>query len=187
MYNKKNSVNNSMTYQRPYRVGRNKKTGPQLFACKSPDELQTEIDNGGIVLPSHHTVAGAKMWWAHQVETTMRAQFGKTPPDSNVKDVIEKAVTGRSLGFRGGFISLNALRTILGEIPAGPYIARQLALNGYFHTVRCNTSPAELRRFPEAPQKSRIYHDGTVSGSPARIMALYDAAQRADMPLQPRQ
>jgi len=158
-----------------------------LFGGISPDELQTEIDNGGIVLPSHHIVAGAKMWWAHQVETTMRAQFGKTPPDSNVKDVIEKAVTGRSLGFRGGFISLNALRTILGEIPAGPYIARQLALNGYFHTVRCNTSPAELRRFPEAPQKSRIYHDGTASGSPATIMALYDAAQRVDMPLQSRQ
>ena len=158
-----------------------------LFGGISPDELQTEINNGGIVLPSHHIVAGAKMWWAHQVETTMRAQFGKTPPDSNVKDVIEKAVTGRSLGFRGGFISLNALRTILGEIPAGPYIARQLALNGYIYIIRCNTSPAEAMRFPAAHKKTRLYHNGHVSGSPARIMALYDVAQRVDMPLHSRQ
>ena len=158
-----------------------------LFGGISPEELQTELDNGGVVLPNPHIVAGAKMWWAHQVETTMCAQFGKTLPDSNVKDVIEKAVTDEAAGFRGGFVSLNALRILLGEIPAGPYIARQLALNGYTYSVRCNTSPAEAMRFSDAGVKTRIYHDGTVSGSPARIMALYDAAQRVDMPLQSRQ
>jgi hypothetical protein len=117
----------------------------------------------------------------------MCAQFGKTLPDSNVKDVIEKAVTDEAAGFRGGFVSLNALRILLGEIPAGPYIARQLALNGYFHSVRCNTSPSEANRFPKAPIKTRLYHDGRASGSPAGIMALYDAAQCADMPCTPRQ
>jgi len=158
-----------------------------LFGGISPDELQTELGNGGIILPKPHIVAGAKMWWAHQVETSMRLQFGKTPIDSNVKDLIEKSVTDRAVGFRGGFVSLNALRSSLGVIPSGPYIAGQLALNGYFHSVRCNTSATEMRRFPAAHKKTRIYHDGRASGSPASVMALYDAAQRVDMPLQSRQ
>jgi len=158
-----------------------------LFGGISPEELQTELDNGGIVLPNPHIVAGAKMWWAHQVEKTMCAQFGKTPPDSNVKGIIEESVTARLAGFRGGFVSLNALRILLGEIPAGPYIARQLALNGYIYSVRCNTSPAEAMRFPDAGAKTRLYHNGRALGSPAAVMDIYDAAQRANMPLQSRQ
>jgi hypothetical protein len=159
-----------------------------LFGGISPDELQTELDNGGILLPNPHIVAGAKMWWAHQVETSMRVQFGKRSSE-NDKTItsIKIAISDGVSGFRGGFVSVNAMRNLLGEIPAGPYISKTLGLMGYGYMERCNTSPLEKIRFPKAPNRSRIYHDGRVSGSPATIMALYDAAQRVDMPLQSRQ
>ena len=158
-----------------------------LFGGITPTELQNEIDNGGILLPTHHVVAGASMWWSHQVEASMRAQFGKRSHNSKIFETIKKAVTDRLVGFRGGFVSINALRSSLGVMPAGQYVAGQLSLHGYVHVMRCVTSPSELHRFPDAPKQSRIYHDGRASGSPATIMALYDAAQRVDMPLQPRQ
>jgi hypothetical protein len=159
-----------------------------LFGGISPDELQTEIDNGGILLPNPHIVAGAKMWWAHQVETSMRMQFGKQSLE-NDKTItsIKSAISDRVTGFRGGFVSVNAMRNLLGEIPAGPYISKTLGLIGYISMVRCNTSHLEKIRFPKAPNRSRVYHDGRASGSASQIMALYDAAQHVNMPLQSRQ
>jgi len=159
-----------------------------LFGGISPDELQTELDNGGILLPNPHIVAGSKMWWAHQVETSMRMQFGKRPLENDETITsIKSAISDNVSGFRGGFVSVNAMRNLLGEIPAGPYISKTLGLIGYNSMVRCNTSHLEKIRFPKAPNRSRVYHDGRASGSASQIMALYDAAQRVNMPLQSRQ
>jgi len=148
-----------------------------LFGGITPDKLQNEIDAGDILLPTPHVVAGSSMWWAHQVEASMRAQFGKRPHGSKVSDTIKKAVIDRLMGFRGGFVSINALRSSIGVLPAGPYVAGQLLLHGYTYSVRVNTSASEATRFPSAGTKTRIYHDGRVSGSASQIMALYDAAQ----------
>jgi len=92
-------------------------------------------------------------------------------------------VTEGAAGFRGGWVSINAVRDLLEsedlKVPGGPYLARQLEQIGYRHTIRCNTSPSEANRFPKAATKTRLYHVEDLAGrGPADTMALYDAAQR---------
>jgi hypothetical protein len=103
--------------------------------------------------------------------------------DGAAAGLIRSAVTEGAVGFRGGWVSLNAVRDLLEsedlKVPGGPYLARQLEQIGYRHTTRCNTSPSEARRFPKAPNRCRLYHIEDHTGTdPASIMAMYDAAQR---------
>ena len=105
--------------------------------------------------------------------------------DGAAAGLIRSAVTEGAAGFRGGWVSLNAVRDLLEsediKVPGGPYLARQLEQIGYRHTTRCNTSPSEVQRFPKAPNRCRLYHIADHTGTdPASIMALYDAAQRLD-------
>jgi len=97
--------------------------------------------------------------------------------------LIRAAVTEGAAGFRGGWVSINAVRDLLEsedlKVPGGPYLARQLEQIGYRHTIRCNTSPLEADRFRKAATKTRLYHTADLTGQgPANTMALYDAAQR---------
>jgi len=103
--------------------------------------------------------------------------------DGAAAGLIRSAVTEGAVGFRGGWVSLNAVRDLLEsedlKVPGGPYLARQLEQIGYRHTTRCNTSRSELNTFPKAPNRCRLYHIADYTGTdPASIMALYDAAQR---------
>jgi hypothetical protein len=103
--------------------------------------------------------------------------------DGAAAGLIRSAVTEGAVGFRGGWVSINAVRDLLEsedlKVPGGPYLARQLEQIGYRHTIRCNTSPSEANRFPKAATKTRLYHIADLTGQgPADIMALYDAAQR---------
>jgi hypothetical protein len=97
--------------------------------------------------------------------------------------LIRAAVTEGAAGFRGGWVSINAVRDLLEsedlKVPGGPYLARQLEQIGYRHTIRCNTSPLEADRFRKASTKTRLYHTADLTGQgPANVIALYDAAQR---------
>jgi len=103
--------------------------------------------------------------------------------DGAAVGLIRSAVTEGAAGFRGGWVSINAVRDLLEsedlKVPGGPYLARQLEQIGYRHTTRCNTSPSEADRFRKAATKTRLYHTEDLAGQgPADIMALYDAAQR---------
>jgi hypothetical protein len=87
------------------------------------------------------------------------------------------------MGFRGGWVSLNAVRDLLEsediKMPAGQFLARQLEQIGYRYSTRCITSLYERHAFPKAPKQSRLYYVEDRTGTdPAGIMALYDAAQR---------
>jgi len=163
----------------------------QVSALFGGIDIQKAIDVGDVNLPKPHIVDAQPLWWSHEVRRAMTAQFTHRGDDGLSDDVsvqtIQNALSDKKVGFRGGFISINAVNIALGCMHGGPYLAYRCRHIGYTYSVRCNTSPAEAMRFSDAGVKTRIYHDGTVSGSPARIMALYDAAQRVDMPLQSRQ
>ena len=103
--------------------------------------------------------------------------------DGAALSLIREAITEGGSGFRGGWVSLNAVRDLLDaedvKMPAGQFLARQLEQIGYRHSTRCHTSPSEANRFPKAPNRSRIYHiENKPDTDPQGVMALYDAAQR---------
>ena len=103
--------------------------------------------------------------------------------DGAALSLIRESISEGAMGFRGGWVSLNAVRDLLEsediKMPAGQFLARQLEQIGYRHSTRCITSPSEADRFPKAPKQSRLYYVEDRTGTdPAGIMALYDAAQR---------
>ena len=157
----------------------------QVSALFGGVDIQKAIDAGDVNLPKPHIVDGQPLWWSHEVRRAMTAQFthrcDSGLSDDAVVQSIREALSDKDLGFRGGFISVNAINLVLGadniRRPSAQALAKMVEYIGYTYSVRCNTSPAEAMRFSDAGVKTRIYHDGTVSGSPARIMALYDDAQ----------
>ena len=167
----------------------------QISALFGGIDIQKAIDAGDLNLPKHHIVADQPLWWSHEVRRAMTAQFTHRDDDGLSDDVvvqsIRDALSDKDVGFRGGFISINAVNVVIDadniSRPNAQLLAKRIEHVGYIYSIRCNTSPAEAMRFRDAGVKTRLYHDGRVSGSPATIMALYDAAQRVDMPLQSRQ
>jgi hypothetical protein len=103
--------------------------------------------------------------------------------DGAALSLIRESISEGAMGFRGGWVSLNAVRDLLEsediKMPAGQFLARQLEQIGYRHSTRCITSVSEGHAFPKAPKQSRLYYVEDRTGTdPAGIMALYDAAQR---------
>lgn len=109
--------------------------------------------------------------------------------DGMALGLIREAIAENAVGFRGGFLSVNAIRDLCEgddvKIPAGPFLTRQLEVLDYVHVFRGMTSPDEARRFLNTARRTRIYHNGTDARmhdemDPAQMVALYDAAQRRD-------
>lgn len=96
--------------------------------------------------------------------------------ESELAVLVREAVASGEPGFRGGFVSLNALAAVASvegvKLPAGRFVARQLAGMGYSESVRVNTSVAESMRFPGAGAKSRLYFNPALTKAER-----YDAAQ----------
>ena len=162
----------------------------QVSALFGGIDIQKAIDAGDVNLPKPHIVDGQPLWWSHEVRRAMTAQFTHRGDsglsDDAVVQSIREALSDKDVGFRGGLISVNAIAVVLGadniRRPNAQALAKRIEYIGYIYSVRCNTSFSEAMRFPAAGTKTRIYHDGTVSGSPARIMELYDDAQIYGMP-----
>lgn len=95
--------------------------------------------------------------------------------------LIEKAVAARAPGFRGGWISANAVRALLIakgiKLPSSNhFMPRMLERMGYTECRRVRTSPSEAMRFPSSSDRTRLYArpDVDMGYTP---MAVYDAAQ----------
>jgi hypothetical protein len=94
--------------------------------------------------------------------------------------VLREALTAADPGFRGGWISANALREALSaegiRVPPGSFMQRLVEPMGFTVMHRVSTSPAEAMRFPSSGPKTRLYcRPGVVTlDAPAQA---YDAAQ----------
>lgn len=114
---------------------------------------------------------------APATSTTARAmQAGESAPMTLIREALADALPG----FRGGWISGNAVRELLAgdgvKMPSNQFLPRVLDRLGYTECHRVRTSPAEAMRFPSAPSRTRLYATaGTDAGGAA--MAAYDAAQ----------
>lgn len=94
--------------------------------------------------------------------------------------LVREALASGDPGFRGGWVSANALREALAaegiRVPPGPFMQRMLEPLGYTEQHRVNTSPAEAMRFPSSGTKTRLYAraDTVTLDAPGPA---YDAAQ----------
>jgi len=157
----------------------------QVSALFGGIDIQKAVDAGDVNLPKPHIINAHPLWWSHEVRRAMTSQFvhrgySGLSHDAVVQSIRE-ALSDKELGFRGGFVSINAINLVLSadniRRPSAQVLAKHVECIGYIYSVRCNTSLCEAMRFPSAGTKTRIYHDGTVTGSASQIMALYDDAQ----------
>lgn len=105
--------------------------------------------------------------------------------DGAALGLIREAIEQNVPGFKGGWVSVNAIRDIMASedirVPAGPFLRKQMEQLGYTQVFRTPTTPAEDMRFPKATRRTTVYHTGARQGlDPSQMMVLYDAAQAAD-------
>lgn len=105
--------------------------------------------------------------------------------DGAVSGLIRAAIDQNDQGFRGGWVSANAVRDLLDaegvRLPGGPTLTRIMEALGYRASYRPHTSPGEAMRFPRAAARSRLYHTGPAGAvTDAEAMLMYDAAQRRE-------
>lgn len=146
------------------------------------------VDSGGLELVrgflAHYDLSGVPSR-APQTSSTSAAVAAS---ESDVAAMVREAVAAHDVGFRGGFVSLNALQALAAsegvKLPAGRFVARQLAALGYSGTCRTSTPAAEAMRFPAAGLKSRFYYDPGQArcGDRAVLSRSYEAAQNVDDP-----
>jgi hypothetical protein len=98
---------------------------------------------------------------------------------SETQNALAEAVADKARGFRGGFISSNAIRDLLRsddiKQPHSVHLSRALASLGFVHSVRVTTSSAEKWAFPEAKALTRIYYTAASDGlEPHVVSARHD-------------
>ena len=99
--------------------------------------------------------------------------------ESGPVQLIREAIADQLPGFRGGWVSANAVRALLqaegAKVPETRFMATTLHQMGYTDTHRPRTSPAEAMRFPSAGERTRLYCIPGMGGDVP--IAAYDAAQ----------
>jgi len=98
---------------------------------------------------------------------------------SETQNALAEAVADKARGFRGGFISSNAIRDLLRSDgimqPHSMHLSRALASLGFVHSVRVTTSSAEKLAFADASTKTRIYYTAASDGlEPHVVSARHD-------------
>lgn len=142
-----------------------------------------------------------RTWWSMggneavrgMLETRAVATPGRAPMTTTRADAVaasepdliriaRECIAAGDPGFRGGFVSSNAIRTAMeGEglrVPAGRWMAQHMRRLGYCDSVRFRPTPAEDMRFPAAKQARLYFNDPALSECETqRVVELYDAAQ----------
>lgn len=155
----------------------------EFFGNTTPDDLFAWMKEELFDLPEPVEVCGQHLWWSDQIESAVMDHFRRTATADNVLTALIKSAIDRGdVGFREGWASSNAIKHAAAEqgltVPKGPHLTYTMRRIGYKVSYRPHTSFREVRRFPNAAARTRLYHTGVpIFASDAEAILVYDASQ----------